>query len=479
MSYPEIDRLAEPLLDGARAAVRPMSNRLELGERLRPYQAHRWGRSLAAAPVLHLDDFSELPFLDGISGVEDYQHRARLRARETDLLATVTSPTVGYEEYCRERLGLSSPEWLVAEPRSGPMAIAAACSRGEVFDRLVEVCRRAPGLRLHPFMGIEPIWSLAQRIAAEAGAPVEVLSPPPPVTWIANDKALFGEVVARALGEDWLVETRGGAEPEQMARHLELLSRRHRRVALKRLRCVSGMGNAIFESAELAAGGQESVKGAVREFLERTGWQSGEEVLAVAWEEATASPSTQLWIPPLGQGAPRLDGIYEQILIGEQKVFVGSRPSTFPAAVNEGLGIAALQAAAGLQALGYVGRCSFDHLLLGDPEGEFRLRFVECNGRWGGTSIPMDLLDRLLSGPRPPYRAQDFVHSGMVGRPFSEVLERVGEQAFDAASGRGRFIFYNVGPLAAHGKLDVIAMGHTQAEAERAMGEELPRLLGL
>jgi hypothetical protein len=174
--------------------------------------------------------------------------------------------------------------------------------------------------------------------------------------------------------------------------------------------------------------------------------------------------------------------VYEQILSPGTSVFQGSRPSTLPDVLNRRIGEASLALAAGLQDLGYVGRCSFDLLVVGDPRGDCRVRFVECNGRWGGTSIPMRLVDRLMDRagrPRPPYRAQDFVHPDLVGLPFSEVLERVGDAAYDPASGRGRYNFYNVGPLAKSGKLDVIALGQTQAGAETALEEELPALLGL
>jgi hypothetical protein len=147
--------------------------------------------------------------------------------------------------------------------------------------------------------------------------------------------------------------------------------------------------------------------------------------------------------------------------------------------VNEELGASALMIGAALQELGYVGRCSFDHLVTGDVERDFQVVFTECNGRWGGTSTPMSLLDRLLRGPRPAYRAQDVVYPGLVGARLADLLARVGDAAFDADSRRGRFIFYNVGPLAGHGKLDVISIGVDQDDAERGMLEILPELLGL
>lgn len=91
----------------------------------------------------------------------------------------------------------------------------------------------------------------------------------------------------------------------------------------------------------------------------------------------------------------------------------------------------------------------------------------------------MHLVDRLVRGPRPPYRAQDFSHPALIGAAFADVIAAVGDRAFDHPRQHGQFIFYNVGPLERHGKLDVIALGRTQSEAEHALGDDLPRLLRL
>jgi hypothetical protein len=237
------------------------------------------------------------------------------------------------------------------------------------------------------------------------------------------------------------------------------------------------MGNAVFASRDVHS--ERDAARMVQEFLRRTEWPEGEDVLAVAWLDTDLSPSTQLWVPPLGLGEPNLDGIYEQILKGKERVFVGSRPSTLPDAVNQELGTAALMVGAALQELGYVGRCSFDHLVTGDPHGEFQVVFTECNGRWGGTSTPMSLLDRLLNGPRPAYRAQDVVFPELIGARLPDLLELLGDLVFHTETGQGRFILYNLGPLDGHGKFDVISIGSDQDDAEHGALEILPERLRL
>ena len=460
-------------------AMMPLAERHRLAEQVEPFRELLWRGDDAETPMLHIDDFSAIPFLVDISGVEEYQHRARLRARKGDFYAAVTPPTPGYEKYCGRMLGLEPVEMISATQVDPPLALSKACCEGKARARLIEIAKSGKGLTIQPFMGAEKAWELAAIVASESEKNVTVLAPPPPVTWLANDKATFSEIVAQLLGTDWLVEGHLAAGVDELVSALVALAGRYDRVALKRLRCASAMGNSVFESVVIRKQSIKEVTAEVASFLERTEWRGDEGVFAVAWEKSEHSPSTQLWIPPQQRGPVRLDGVYEQLLAGRRGVFVGSRPSTLPQAVNDSLAESSLRVASALQALGYIGRCSFDFILGGDPEGDFQLKFTECNGRWGGTSTPMALLDRLLPQGRPPYRARDFVYPGLVGAAFTDVLDLVGEEVWNHQSRKGRYLFYNTGPLRASGKLDVIALGTTQSEADDALEEKLPKMLGL
>jgi hypothetical protein len=472
--------LTESTLERARKAMGPIAQRLDLESRNRVFETHRWtGDAPASLPVLHLEDVSGIPFVSLVPGVEEYQHRARVRAGDGGMFVAVTPPSEGYEQYCRDHLGLGSPEFLLAEPGEHGYAVATSCLASAVLDRIAEIARRAGGLVIHPYMAIESVWAIAARVAADASVPVQVIGPPPPVLWLANDKQWFTEVVRSVLSPDWVVETHTSADPKEMVQHLIRLAKHHGRVGLKRTRCTSAMGNAVYDLELIEKLEPSQIEGEVRKFLERTEWALDEEVLIVAWEQTDISPSTQLWIPPTKVGRPVCEGVYEQLLEGEEKIFLGSRPSLLPSEINETLVGASICIATGLQQLGYTGRCSFDFIIVDCPTNGYRVKFVECNGRWGGTSTPMRLIDRLVKGPRPAYRAQDFMDHGLIGVSFPEILKRVGDDLYDPATGKGRFIFYNVGPLTRCGKLDVIALGRTPDEAEEALGSDLPRLLGL
>ena len=188
------------------------------------------------------------------------------------------------------------------------------------------------------------------------------------------------------------------------------------------------MDGRVFESSQLPVSEQELTQ-LTRAFLADKEWVEGEDVQAVAWEHSSASPSTQLWIPPAGEGKIRLDGVFEQLLEGQEQVFLGSVPSGLSEELNQSMAHVSLMIGAVYQALGYVGRCSFDFIVTGSG-----LRFTECNGRWGGTSTPMHLMDRLFPTGRPAYRARDFVADNLVGKPFQVLADALGDRLYDASS---------------------------------------------
>jgi hypothetical protein len=118
-----------------------------------------------------------------------------------------------------------------------------------------------------------------------------------------------------------------------------------------------------------------------------------------------------------------------------------------------------------LEQVGHVGAAPDQVLQVGLVTHEKEAR----NGRWGGTSTPMHLVDRVVPGPRPPYRAQDIANPQLVGVSFEELVAALGDHLFDHRTRSGRYLLYNVGPLQRFGKLAVIALAGTQAEADEAL----------
>jgi hypothetical protein len=139
-----------------------------------------------------------------------------------------------------------------------------------------------------------------------------------------------------------------------------------------------------------------------------------------------ASPSVNLWIPEAGSGDPIVEAVFDQQLTGAGREFAGAAPSALPSVWQRRLACEAVLLGAVFQRLGYFGRCSFDAIVVGSDLDHAVLHWIECNGRWGGVSLPVTLASRLFGD----WRRQPFViveRSDLRGPPrdFAHVLEQL------------------------------------------------------
>lgn len=428
-------------------------------------------------PVLSLDDYSEIPFVETVVGLPWYQYRARIRCGEGDYYAVARPEIEGYEEYNRQLLGLGDTHHLRLEPSGSGLPLARLLMDDRsAFDRLVGAARRAGALLVHPYMAIESVWELAEALAAAASVPVRVLGPLPEITRLANDKARISEVVEQLLGDESLVHTATTDDPLVVAEHMREVAERGDAVALKLPSCASGMGNRVFESRAIRDRPKREVRELVDRFLEEKAWDGRETLLVVEWHrDVIESPSTQCWIPPPDAGEPVVEAVYEQALIGEERVFEGATLSGLPARIRRDFTVRSWLVCRVFQQLGYVGRCSFDALVVGQGLDDAQVKFVECNGRWGGTSIPMHLMKRVFGDFRAlPYKAQDYVDQRLRGLEFPQLLELFGDTLYDRRTGKGRVLLYNVGGVTDHGKFDILVTGRTYPDVARFIDERVP-----
>jgi hypothetical protein len=155
-----------------------------------------------------------------------------------------------------------------------------------------------------------------------------------------------------------------------------------------------------------------------------------------------------------------VEGVFVQATIGQEGSFSGAVPANFPVDLSQRLVDHCWLLARLFQRLGYVGRCSFDLILIGDRLQDSRMEFIECNGRWGGTSLPMTLMNRLFGD----FAARDFeihIFEQVVDLDclsFVDLLSEFRDDLFDVRTGRGSLIFYNPGRISLKSGVSVIIL---------------------
>ncbi len=433
------------------------------------------------ARTLHVDDFSLIAHVRDISGIDYYPSRAFVRQCDGDLVAGTFSPIDGYADYLDHYLGLGKSQYVRAAPAPGApnyAAFEALLSDDVARQRIASAAREAhDNFWIHPYMGLEAAWELGKRLAERTGRRVRVLGPPPRLTELANNKVWFGSVVEQALGPAWTLESYTGTCTRVIIEDLARVAATAPRVAIKLADSASGMGTEIVEAADVLSRSPESLEAFVADWLVGHGWQAESPPVSVEpWRtDVVGSPSIQLWIPPLDGGPPLLEGIFDQRFYpGQEQVFQGSVPSQLPHTLQRRIGAAGLLLGRLFQLLNYVGRCSFDTILCGSNFTNATIKFTECNGRWGGTSTPMSLMNRLFGDyRRQPYVAGVLHDDRLKGVGVDEFVRQLPDVLFDARTGNGWGIVLNVGCLRPVGKLDVITLGESPAMAQRRQDEFL------
>ena len=409
-----------------------------------------------------------------------YTLRAMLLAGEGDVVALASDRNLAFESYCRDTLGLGRVEVLVPAASDPLEPLSLRCARDPGFlERLARIAEEHRGLNLLPYLGDGKAWALARTIAARTGVGVRVAAAPPGLTKCVNDKLWFEARVEDLLGRGALPEVRLANGPALLAHHVKKLAVRYASVAVKLPASASSTGNIVLESADIAGRPLTALREELSALLTRTGWRGDFPLLITAWEQPIlASPSVQVWIPHPFENMPIIEGIFDQNLAGRERAFVGASPSSLSWAVRQGLANETLQLAYLLQRIGYFGRCSFDAILLNDGRSGTTTHWVECNGRWGGVSIPMTLVSRLLGDwRRRPFAIIQRSDLSARGRPFADVVRGLGDRLFVAGEREEGVIVQTPGPLEAGSGYDLIVLADSTAVAEDLAREVTTELL--
>jgi hypothetical protein len=394
-------------------------------------------------------------------------------------MAVIGGPaSADFEAYQRELLGASGLAYLHVETDRPPLRRPAPvlCLKDEpTYVRLRAACAGEAHLTLLSHITTGTIWGLAARLAEDTGATLHVAGPPPLLARRVNDKLWFGSVVESLFGVAARPEKRGAHSLSALTRHLRELARDAEHLVLKVPDSAGSAGNLLIEVGPLRTVPHAAVAAELRRRLAGLAGPVPWPVAVEIWEaNVLASPSVQLWLPRPEDGPPIVEGLYEQVLTGDAQTFVGAAPARLPSEIDARLSAEAFELALLFQALGYVGRLSFDAILAGPDLARARVQWIECNGRWGGVSIPMSLANRLATGgPMPAHVILQEPTPAGTPRPFAEV-RRLAEET-ERATG-ARIVLLTPGPFERGSGLHLLALAESQEAALAAVRDFAARL---
>ncbi len=424
---------------------------------------------LGAWPSLFIEDHSAIRLFEQV-GDPTYSYRALLLAGEGDLVAVGVPRNRAFEAYCRDHLNLGWPIVLRPMPRGTPTPLARRCfeDRG-LLRRIAKAAQLGGGLNLVPYMGSGGIWVLASRIAEASGSAVRVAAPPPRLTHRVNDKLWFAARVGELLGAQSLPPAHPVFGLASLAGRVAALARSAATVAIKVPDSASSAGNIVLSAREVKGVSSERLRERLLSLLQRAGWRNGFPLMVTAWESPiVASPSVQLWIPKLNEHHVVIEGIFDQTITGTARVFAGAAPTNLSQTLQRRVAYESAMLGGLLQNLGYFGRCSFDAILVGRREASAQLHWIECNGRWGGTSIPMTLANRLVGDWRQrPFVIIERDDLRGPGRGAGAFLESIEDELFIPGQRESGAVLLSPGQVERGTGFEIMVLGDTVEVAQR------------
>jgi hypothetical protein len=433
-------------------------------------------------PALLISDDREIALSDPQRS-EIYEYRISTLAADGDMLLISGNRNTAFEQYRNDVLGLGTLDVIIlpVETRNEHVPLATRCAlRPDVLDTIAAKASQAGGLIILPYIGTGSVWVLAAAIAERAGTLVRVAAPPPRLARRINDKVWFARRVAEVLGPHAQPAFRSVYGPAALAWQLRRLARHADRVVIKVPDSAGSLGNISLGAAETRGRTLEDLRSYLLSVLETIGWRGRFPLLVEVWDSPVlANPSIQTWIPERREGPPILEGIYEQVVTGPEGSFVGSVPAELPNRWEEQVTQEALKLATLFQYLGYFGRCSFDAVIAGNDYENAELHWIECNGRWGGVSMPMTLANRLVKNRQQRvFVVVQLTNMNFKSRTMAKAQEMMGSDLFKVPDSQDGVVFLSPFGIESGSGINLMAIAGTVERAKGLAQRATQQLIG-
>lgn len=390
-------------------------------------------------PALLIADQSEIAlFGEPESGLLEY--RMALLGEPGDMLVLSHDRNLDFEAYLGDYLNINGLEVLLAEKTLPHWPLAKRClHNAELLETIFQKARDAGVLSIVPYIASGHVWNLAARIAKETSAQIMLAGPPPRLAQRVNDKIWFSNLVKEVLGKSALSPSVAVYGPGALAGNVKRMMKKTERLVIKVPNSAGGHGNFSIEASMFRDLNLTSIRTKLLEVLSGLGWAKNFPLKIELWEKSVlVSPSAQIWIPRISDGLPIIEGLFEQVVEGPEGKFIGAVKSQLPEGLQHLMAEQAMALAYAFQQLGYYGRCSFDALVSGTSYDDAKLHWIECNGRWGGVSIPMTVANRLMPDDEEfQFMVVQKSNLNLPPRPFQGALNALRDLLFKQGSREG------------------------------------------
>ncbi len=433
-------------------------------------------QGIGDGPSLLIGDQSEIALLASAQ-VSRLDYRMALLAKPGDSVL-VRRQVRDFENYLANNLGQRNVTYLHGLADDARPITQQARTSGKMLETLAHSARRSGGLTLKPYLTTGHSWRLAQTLGEATKCCIHVCGPSPRLAQRVNDKLWFGQFARRILGDHATPPTRAAYGPAAAAGLVSRIAKTSGQIVVKVPDSAGSAGNLRLEGTTVRGKSLDDLRHFLLHRLRTFGWQDTYPILVGVWDEnVRSSPSVQIWVPRVQDGPPVIEGIFEQRVQDSVAAFVGGSRSTLPQVLQDRLSAEASRIAGILQRLGYFGRCSLDAVIFRTANRADNIHWIECNGRWGGVSIPMTVAGGLCAGqPAPAISVMQKLSPGR-NMQTKELLQRLGDLLFRVGHDKTGVVVMSPPEHDNGAHINLLSLSQTQIGCDKILNEAMQRIL--
>ena len=332
-------------------------------------------------------------------------------------------------------------------------------------------------MTLVPHISTGTIWKLGKKLSEATNTKIHVMGSLPAITKLANNKLQFGKFARSLFGENAVPKEVIAFNATSLVSNIMSFMKRYAQLVVKLPDSAGSAGNLPIDCKEILGRSPLSIHRYLARQLEALNIAPRYPMIVQVWENSVlCSPSIQLWIPNDGEAVPIIEGIFEQHLSGPAGQFSGGITFSKYDEIAERMCREGAMLGRVLQKLGYFGRCSFDAIVSGNCYEEADLHWIECNGRWGGMSIPLTLLNRLFPDHSEiQFMIGHWADLDLAARPMSESLGLIEDLLWQPGKTSG-IIFLTPSIFETGRNMQFLSIAETSDLAEENAQSALARL---
>lgn len=401
--------------------------------------------------MIFIPNFSDA--IDNIKNNEKIynEHNFLFVADKNDILITRKPVNIYFEKYISKKVGYSLPTIITLRHNYNSKSFYESIinDKKTILEIINLVKNNSDNQTIHPYLYNNSIKQIGDILISCSGKNINYESPPSLLKQKLKQKIYFKTLVKNILGDN---KTPPFYIAENIEAFIKIIKQLESKKSMAMLKLPFKIGSQ--NNYKINIKNSKKIINVIKKIndLIDNGTNYFKEPLLIEKfiESAKCFPTVQLFIK--GEGRIKLIRICNQIIDFNWRCIGSNYPVNLKYELKEKIIEDSLKLARYISTTGYKGNCNFDLIVKNNS-----YYFLECNPRWGSTSYPSLLMQKLFPDNKNYYYAEELYSPELKNLSVALLLKKSDTYLYDKLNNDEGIIIYNISKLQLFGKMSYIS----------------------